>query len=122
MKKDETSQMDKILDEFCASESEKVAEIAESVSKDVKNDLKRTSPRSKGGRKHYANGWAVSVKKIPGGGAECVVYNKTKPRLTHLLEKGHAKADGGRVAGIEHIRPAEERGVDEFIKRLEAEL
>ena len=46
----------------------------------------------------YARGWTPDVVVNPHG-VTVVVHNRTKPGLAHLLEKGHAKAGGGRVAG-----------------------
>lgn len=120
-----TAQMTAIMKEFCEQETETVTKISEEVADDVKKDLKRTSPKTKGGRKHYANGWTVNVQKLPKG-VSCIVHNKTKYRLTHLLERGHVAknqyGEYGRVAAKPHIAPAEERGIEEFMRKLEREL
>ena len=70
--------------------------------------LEATSP--KGATGDYAKGWTTS--NING---KQVVHNKTDYQLTHLLEYGHAKRNGGRVAGKPHIRPVEEKAVNDFI-------
>lgn len=67
----------------------------------------------------YAAGWAYRRKRT-GDGWQGVVYNRDVPGLAHLLEKGHAKVGGGRVAGREHIAPAAEDAFDEF-ERLVSE-
>ena len=48
------------------------------------------------------------------------VYNKKYYRLTHLLEKGHAKRSGGRVPAQVHIAPAEEVTKKKFVQDVEA--
>lgn len=40
------------------------------------------------GWKEYKGGWTIRTKRLKFG-FEGVVYNKTKPTLTHLLEKSH---------------------------------
>lgn len=69
--------------------------------------LKERSPKGKTNK--YAKGWTES--NIDN---KEVIYNKSKPQLTHLLEYGHAKRNGGRVAGKPHIRPVEEQINSEF--------
>lgn len=73
--------------------------------------LKDTSPKNTG---VYAKGWGREKQKKGG----YLVRQKKKPSLTHLLEKGHAKVNGGRVAGVPHIFPAEEIAVKEFERRV----
>lgn len=84
--------------------------IADDVTKKGVKQLRLASPQKTG---KYAKGWRV--KNVNGAR---VVHNKHY-QLTHLLEKGHAKVGGGRVAGQEHIRPVEEQMIDEFVERTE---
>ena len=89
---------------------DKVDEIAEEVASDAVSKLKSRSPKDTG---DYAKKW--TYKKV---GKAYVIYNK-KYQLTHLLEKGHVKAGGGRVAARVHIKPVEEEVVRDFIKKIE---
>lgn len=58
----------------------------------------------------YRKGWTLKTERqiINDDVASVTVYNKDRGYLTHLLENGHQKAGGGRVAAIPHIKPAEE--------------
>ena len=92
--------------------SEAIDQVARDTAKDMAKDLRETSPKDTG---EYAQGWAAR-KEGPG---RYVVYNKKKPQLTHLLEHGHAKRGGGRVEGRPHIKPAADRYVPEFEKKVQ---
>ena len=50
------------------------------------------------------------------------VHSKNRFLLAHLLDKGHAKRGGGRVAGKPHIAPAEENGVQLLEHLIEGAL
>lgn len=75
------------------------------VSREMVQELKRTSPRDSG---QYAAGWRERTEFESAEDIRERVYNAKKPQLTHLLEHGHAKQNGGRVNGKPHIGPAEQ--------------
>jgi len=92
--------------------SEAIDQAARDTAKAMAQDLRETSPKDTG---EYAKGWTYR-KEAPGSYR---VYNKKKPQLTHLLEHGHAKRGGGRVEGRPHIKPAEERHLPGFERKVE---
>lgn len=99
-----------------------VEEASEKVAKDAVKELKATSPKGKGKKKgQYAKGWAV--KKV---GKQRVVYNKTDYMLTHLLENGHDVISHGKkvghVKGRKHIKPVEEKVIEEMTEEVEKGL
>lgn len=107
------------LAEYSQDVVEKVNVSSEAVGKAAVKRLKQTSPKRPGSGK-YAKSWAIKTEPEVGQPAKRVIHVKAPHyRLTHLLEKGHAKKGGGRVEGIPHIRPAEEEVIREFTREVE---
>lgn len=93
---------------------ETVQELAKEVAKEGVKMLKASSPKRYG---NYAKSWTVTREK-----GKQIVHNKKHYRLTHLLEKGHAKVNGGRTEKFVHIEPAETKMINDFINGLERGL
>jgi len=108
---DLSNEIAKALKTYTRNVEEGIEKVQDDVSKETVKRLKQTSPELTG---DYARGWGR--KKTENG---YTVYNRTDYQLTHLLEYGHAKRGGGRVASIPHIRPVEEKVIDEYVKEVE---
>lgn len=123
---DVSSQIEKILEGYVGDVKEATNEAQDVVAKECVQKLKNTSPKRAGGGKHYANGWAVKRSRSLTGINAVVVYNKNKPQLTHLLEKGHVVRNGkgtyGRTSAIPHIAPVEEFAADKLPEEIERKL
>lgn len=112
-----------IMETYAADTAEGMKEAARAVAKEAVKELKQTSPKGRGSKKgHYKDGWTSKVESEKAGAIEITAYNRKKPGLTHLLEKGHAKRGGVRVNGIPHIAPVEKRAIEEYEKRLKERL
>ena len=85
----------------------------------VKKEISANAPKRTG---KYAKSWTTKKVKENSHSLEITVHSKDRYRIAHLLEKGHAKRGGGRVAAIPHIAPAEENGADLLESLIEKEL
>ena len=103
------------IQEYADVASEDVKTAVRKAGKNVKAEISANAPKRTGA---YAKSWAVKTEKETAHSLEVVVHSKNRYQIAHLLEHGHAKRGGGRVAGIPHIAPAEENAV----KQLEEDI
>ena len=93
-------------------------EVVEEVTDSAVDTLKISSPRKTG---KYARGWKSKPTIDSPTGLTKTIHNRT-PGLTHLLENGHAKQNGGRVEGQKHIEIVEKTAVKSLEDKLKQKL
>ena len=103
------------LNDYADVSAEGMKKAVRKAGNTVKKEIGANAPKDTGA---YSKSWAVKNTKETANALEVTVYSRNKYQLAHLLEHGHAKRNGGRVAGKSHIAPAEETG----IRQLEAEI
>lgn len=108
---DLASEINRQLAQYAQHTDEKIQELAKEIANKGTEKLKQVSPKDTG---DYRKGW--KVKRV---GKKFIIHNATNYQLTHLLEKGHAKSGGGRVAPRVHIKPVEEQMIGEFESGIE---
>ena len=113
--------IDDMADEIMKGLTE-YAELADSAmkkavrktAKTVKEEISANAPKRTG---RYAKSWATKKTKENSHTLEMTVHSKDRYQIAHLLEYGHAKRNGGRVAARPHIEPAEQHG-EELLESL----
>lgn len=108
----------KLLDEYGDDVSEAMNETAQEIAKETQKRMK--SSGSFGGNA-YRKTWAKSVEEKRTS-VSMVVHNTKHGQLTHLLEFGHAKTNGGRTRAFPHIAPVNDWAQAEFLNVLERKL
>ena len=103
----------KILAEYEGNITKNVTEVTKEICKKGAQAVKASARGAVGGTGKYASGWTSEVKTTRYA-TSGVIYNKSQPGLAHLLENGHAKVGGGRVAGRPHIAPVEEELIKDY--------
>lgn len=105
------SAIEDILQEYADDLQAHVDEAAQEVGKEGVKAL-RAASRGFGGSGKYARGWTSTTDGSRIG--KTVTLHNDYPGLPHLLENGHAKRGGGRVAGRSHIAPVEKEINEKF--------
>ena len=114
------------IDELAVEITQAIADYTEDVaaaieaevevtSQVIVEEIRANSPRKTG---DYAKGWTRRKSQQPGS-ISYTIHNRSKPQLTHLLEHGHAKRNGGRVEGRPHIGPAVDKHIPAMERRIE---
>ena len=107
-----------ILNEYSSDIQEGIERTADSIAKLVQNDLRNTKGTYKIRTGKYNKGWRINTKKGRGV-VNNTVWNATDWRLTHLLENGHTTRNGGRTRAFVHIKPVEDKYVNQYQKEVE---
>lgn len=112
--------VDQLLVEFGDEVYNAMSEVIPEVSREATKELKSASPyQIRTGK--YNKGWKDKTEK-KNVTVTATVYNDKQYRLTHLLEFGHAKVNGGRTRAFEHIAPVNDAVEEKVIKKLREKI
>ena len=103
------------LDDYADTTTEGVKSAVKKAANTVKKEISATAPVRSG---KYAKSWRTKTTKESSSSLEVTVYSPTRYMLAHLLEHGHAKRNGGRVAARPHIVAAEQNGIEELEEEI----
>lgn len=105
----------KELSEYKQDVTDDLKKEIKQVAKACKQEIQQNSPALTGS---YRKGWRDRVEYESRDDVRVIVHNKTDYQLTHLLENGHAKVNGGRVNAQPHIAPACENAEKKLINKV----
>ena len=107
------------LQEYADLATDDLKQSVKKAGKTVKDEIAQTAPKDTG---KYAKSWTVKTVKETSSTLDVVVHSKNRYQIAHLLEHGHAKRGGGRVAARPHIAPAEEKAIETLEREVEKAL
>lgn len=113
---DMASAINKQLEEYARLTTEGMKTAVTKAGNTVRSEIKETAPVRTGA---YSKSWAVKKTAESTNSLEVTVHSRNRYRLAHLLEFGHARRGGGRVAAQPHIADAEKKGIEELEQEIE---
>ena len=110
--------INKLLDEYGDEVAEAAATTARKVALEGK---KKVKAGGQGNWTNYNPSWSMKTESDRLT-FSAKIYNKKHYRLTHLLEFGHAKVNGGRTRAFPHIKPVNDLVQKEYERKLKEQL
>ena len=107
------------LQEYADLATEDLKAAVKKAGDSAKKDVQANAPVKTGA---YKKSWATKKTKETSNSLVMTVHSKNRYQIAHLLEHGHAKRGGGRVAAIPHIEPAEAAGAILLQQKIERGL
>lgn len=105
-----------ILSEYQDAIDADIAAITKQVAREAVQNVRANAPVRTG---EYRKSIGAKVQADGVHKSSGVIYAKAPHyRLTHLLEHGHAKLNGGRTQAFPHWTQAEQKAVGEIEKRI----
>ena len=112
-------EINKGLKEYADLATTDIKKAVRKAGNTVRKDIAANAPKDTG---TYAKSWSVKKTKETSNSLEVTVHSRNRYQLAHLLENGHAKRGGGRVAARPHIVKAEQSGIEAFEKEVDKAL
>ena len=107
------------LEEYADTTTDGVKSAVRKAANTVKKGIEAGAPVRTG---KYAKSWATKTTGESSHALEITVHSRNRYQLAHLLEHGHAKRGGGRVAARPHIAAAEAEGIEELEHLIERSI
>ena len=106
----------KELNAYADTTADGVKTAVQRAAKTVKSEIQAGAPVKTGA---YKKSWTAKNTAESANKLEITVYSRNRYQLAHLLEHGHAKRGGGRVAARPHIVSAEQSGIEQLEQEIE---
>lgn len=121
-----TKEIEKALTEFVGVTEEACDKGVRETAKDAVQALRNAHPAGSGqygSWDEYNRGWKVMQTKTDKRyHRKATIHNETDYQLTHLLEKGHALANGGRARAFPHIAPVAEQCDTDLLQNIKKHI
>jgi len=107
------------LEKYKDLAADDLKDAVKETAKTVRKEIQANAPVDTG---KYKKSWSVKNMHEDAESIDLVVHSRNRYQIAHLLEHGHAKRGGGRVAARPHIAAAEEKGEKQLVETIKQKL